>query len=330
MVVVFYWVQSEEERLAFYEYYWNPQTYFSHHNSMILFEPITLDDGKIFGEKDIPSVVLEFSAGWDTIKDMIKKNIVVEERVLLFDDLKDEERYNEFMINLTQNHNAYKGFDAGSYDMIRYLHRLNYRYIDGSIPSHDLIELENWLIYLPSKTLHDAILDALFEENKLQNSFSYLFIRDILETKDGCTFGKENKHTLFIHIFSTFHKNAVYELIEKGIIEKRLAIQQRHIKDSMFQDARDRDLRNMTLFLVLLDKVRFKYYFSKKPYRFEDGSRLTLDNSNLFQRKLDWWASRMIKEEDYYCPACKTKVEQRTINFREKGEFCNLCWAKLT
>jgi len=297
---------------------------------MILFEPITLDDGRVFGEKDMPSVVLEFSTGWDTIKDMIEKNIVVEERVLLFDDWEDEKSYNKFMEEtFVQRPGTYRGFDTTSYDMIDYLNNLNYHYIDGSIPSHPTTELFNWLIYLPSKALHDTILESFFEENKLQNEFGYSFIRDILETKDGRAFGKENKFTLFLKVFTTFHKTAVHELIEKGIIEKRLAIQQRNIKDSMFQDERHRDLCNMTIFYVHLDEGRFKYYFSKKAYRFKDGSRLTLDNVDLFQREFDCWVSRRIKEGDYYCPYCKNKFEHRTINLHEEGKFCRYCWAKL-
>ncbi|MBD3197156.1 MAG: hypothetical protein GF317_19025 [Candidatus Lokiarchaeota archaeon] len=331
MVVVFYWVRSEEERLTFYEYYWNPQTWLSPPDSIVLFEPITLDDGKIFGEKSIPSIVLEFDASENRIKDMIEKNIVVKERILLFDNWENEESYNKFKEEtFVQRSSTYRWFDGISYDMISYLHRLNYRYIDGSIPSYDLMELENWLIYLPSKSLLDTILDALFEENKLQNEFSLSFIRGILETKDGRAFGKENKFTLFLKVFTTFHKTAVHELIEKGIIEKRLAIQQRYINDSLFQNVRHRELLNMTIFYVHLNEGKFKYYFSKKAYRFEDGSRLTLDNADLYQRKFDWWVSRKIKREDYYCPRCKNKFEHRTINFREKGRFCNLCWAKLS
>jgi len=330
MFVVFYWVRSEEERLTFYEYYWNPQTHFPHDYSIILFDPITLDDGRIFGEKDMPSVVLKFVASKNRIKDMIEKNVVVEERALLFDKSENEENYNKFMEEtFVQIPDTHRVFDATSYDMIDYLNNLNYHYIEGSIPSYELMELENWLIYLPSKSLNDTLLDTFFEENKLQNEFGYSFIRGILKTKDGRVFGKENKFTLFLRVFTTFHKTAVHELIEKGVIEKNLAIQQRHIKDSMFQDARNRDLCDMTIFYVHLDKGRFKYYFSKKAYRFEDGSRLTLDNADLFQRKLDWWVTKRIENEVYLCPRCKTKLEQRTINFREKGRFCNLCWAKL-
>jgi len=289
-----------------------------------------LDDGRIFGEKSIPSIVVQFVVSENRIKDMIEKNVVVEDRVLLFDDLEDEESYNKFMEEtFVQRPGTYRGFDATSYDMIDYLNNLNYHYIDGSIPSYTLMELENWLIYLPSKSFHDTILDAFFEENKLQNEFSYSFIRGIIETKDGRTFGKENKLTLFLDIFATFHKTAVHELIEKGVIEKRLAIQQRHIKDSMFQDARRRDLSNMKIFYVSLDEGRFKYYFSKKAYRFEDGSRLTLDDVDLFQRKFDWWVSRRIKEGNYYCPYCKNKFEHRTINLREEGKFCKYCLAKI-
>lgn len=333
MPMLMYWVRTEEERLTFYDFYQRsyprrkdyPSTVIDN-GSWLLREPVTLDDGRVFGETDRLSVIVKFSANDDNVKKMIEKGILVKERLVI--SYSRDGNYDKSLKKFAENPEKYQYFEKVTYDMVKYLNKQNHYYIDGSVPSRDFTELFNWLIFVPSKELHDRILDAFFEENELQNQFGYCIIKGVLETKDGRTFGKHDEETLFLKIFTSFDYNAVYKLIETGIIDKKLAIQQRHIKDSMFQDVRRRDLDNMTISYQYLPTQEFKEYFSEKSYTFEDGSRLTLDNTDLFQRQLLWWIRDMQKRRED-CRSCGTKLEERRLNFREEGTFCNICGAKL-
>jgi len=278
LINYYYWVKTEEERLRFYDFYHRSRPNIIKNGSLILKEPLILNDGTIIGEKDRLSVVILFSIlEKNIIDEMIQKSIITPENLFESNDIEQD---SEKCIYFESN-----------YKMVQYLNKKNHIYRDGSIPTHGLHELENWLIYLPSKVKHDLLSDALFRENMLQNSFGYSILKGSLLTKDGRVFGQKGKITLYLGIMTTFDYNCVYQLISDRIVDKYNAIQHKNFKNTMFEDVRFRDLkylRKPLKYLGYLDLDEFQKFFSTNDYIFEDGSRLTSDDIELFERQKEW------------------------------------------
>ncbi|TXT62296.1 MAG: hypothetical protein BAJALOKI1v1_980010 [Promethearchaeota archaeon] len=302
-MIVSYWVKTEDERLALYDYCYKTEGVDVKDVFHLLSGQLELNDGRVVGTpgrrslfiavQSLERAEIEGMVGEAKIEQMVEGLGLGRSRLVPLSELQYTREYNgqKYLLCVEGVHAYYD-----HYDFIKLLNEEEFFFEDGSVPSFTDSSLMPWLIYLPSKHVHDAILDFCSQNEDLLDGIDYAAIKGVFKTKDGRHFGKKDEYTLYIFLSTEDHYTGIYEMIESAAIPRELAIQQRDIKFSHFNNIRNRDLDDMDVELEELWEIEdFTEFLSEHEIIFDDGSCLTALDKDLYYMKKKLELERKIR-----------------------------------